>query len=85
MLLNSDQIKAIEYFGTPLLIVAGAGAGKTTVITQKIAYAVRECGIEADRILAITFTNKAAHEMKARLDEELSDQPLALGYRWGWS
>ncbi|NBV41193.1 ATP-dependent DNA helicase PcrA, partial [bacterium] len=59
-------MEAVQHFGTPLLIIAGAGAGKTMVLTQKIKYMVTELGIYPRHILAITFTNKAAREMKER-------------------
>jgi DNA helicase-2/ATP-dependent DNA helicase PcrA len=67
MTLNENQHQAIAHFGTPLLIVAGAGAGKTMVLTHKIRYMVQELGIYPKNILAITFTNKAAKEMKERV------------------
>lgn len=65
--LNPQQIEAITHFGSPLLIIAGAGSGKTTVLTQKIAYLIQELGVTPQSILAITFTNKAAKEMKERV------------------
>ncbi len=70
--LNDKQLEAMKYTQGPLLVLAGAGSGKTSVITQKIAYLVKNCRIPAHRITAMTFTNKAAREMKERVGKLLS-------------
>lgn len=65
--LNPRQKEAVKNISTPLLVLAGAGSGKTSVITQKIAHLVENCQIPAHKIMAVTFTNKAAREMKERV------------------
>jgi DNA helicase-2/ATP-dependent DNA helicase PcrA len=73
--LNEQQKEAVEHFGSPLLVLAGAGSGKTKVITHKIAWLIEEKGIRPNRILAITFTKKAAREMQERVERLLAVKP----------
>jgi len=84
--LNNEQRRAVLHTGKPLLILAGAGSGKTRVITTKIAWLIREKGMDPRSILAVTFTNKAAREMAERarqIDERAGEAMLRTFHSFG--
>lgn len=77
--LNPEQLAAVKYIDGPLLVLAGAGSGKTSVITQKIAYLIQNCHLKPANIVAVTFTNKAAQEMSQRVSKLLNSGKSVRG------
>ena len=76
--LNKNQQAAVKAVDGPVLVFAGAGSGKTRVLTYKISYLINKKIVKPENILAMTFTNKAAEEMKSRVESLLNDSQLSI-------
>ncbi|MDD2487663.1 MAG: 3'-5' exonuclease [Candidatus Gracilibacteria bacterium] len=79
-MLNTEQEKAVRHIEGPLLILAGAGAGKTHTLTQRVAYLIKDIGIKPESVLCVTFTNKASKEMKERIGSFLGVETEKMSF-----
>ena len=83
--LNDAQSNAVDHFNGPLLVIAGAGSGKTRALTHRIAHLITEYKVDPSSIIAVTFTNKAAREMKDRLELLLAQRLSEITHNQPWA